>query len=301
MKITIFTATYNRAHTLKRLYDSLLVQTYKDFEWLIIDDGSTDNTEYLISDFINEGRINIVYHKKNNGGKHRAINEGLNLAIGELFFIVDSDDYLLESSLERVCYYYKDIRDDPEVIGISGFMCFPNQEIIGNRTFPHDIIDSNIIERRERYKVTADLANILKTEVFKKYLFPDILNEKFVAESIVWNKMAIKYKMRYFNEVIYVAEYLEGGLSKNSIKNRRNNPKYSSLLYKELVNNPIASRMLKFKSAVNYWRFSFCKSKNILLLINEIGNYRYSFPALPLGYVFFIKDNINDNMYINVK
>ena len=301
MNITVFTPTYNRMETLTRLYDSLLNQSYEKFEWVIVDDGSTDETEKLILSFIEDDKIIIKYYKQINRGKHIAINKGLELAEGELFFIVDSDDYLLDNSLERVCFYSKDIRNDKKYIGVAGFRCYPNGDIIGGKLFPHKVVDSNLLERRHFYKVSADMAHVIKTKLFKEFLFPDIPNEQFVAESIVWNKMSIKYKMRYFNEPIYVGEYLEGGLSHNSIKNRRRNPKYSSLLYRELVNNPIASSMLKFKSAVNYWRFSFCKSKDILLLINEIGNYKYSFPALPLGFVLFIKDNINDNVDINMK
>ncbi|WGV12254.1 glycosyltransferase family 2 protein [Psychrobacter maritimus] len=301
MIITIFTPTFNRKETLARLYNSLLRQTYKSFEWVIVDDGSTDDTESLIRKFIKEDCIKIIYYKQANGGKHRAINKGLQLADGELFFIVDSDDYLLDNSLEIVSSYYHAVKDDDNIIGVTGFRCYPNGDIIGGKLFPDKVVDSNLLERRRFYKISADMAHVIKTELFKEFLFPDISNEKFVAESIVWNKMSTKYKMRYFNEPIYVGEYLEGGLSHNSIKNRRKNPKYSSLLYRELVNNPIASSMLKFKSAVNYWRFSFCKSKNILLLIHEIGNYKYSLPALPLGFVFFVKDNINDNVDINMK
>lgn len=301
MNITIFTPTFNRQHTLTRLYNSLISQSYQNFEWVIVDDGSTDNTESLINSFIKENKITIKYYKQLNGGKHRAINKGLNLAEGELFFIVDSDDYLLEYSLERVYSYYSTIKSDPSFIGVAGFRCYPNGDVIGGRTFPNDITDSNLIERRERYRVTADMAHALKTDLFKKFLFPDIPKENFVAESLVWNRMAVDYKVRYFNEAIYVGEYLEGGLSHSSIKNRRKNPNYASLLYKELINNPLASRSLKFKSAVNYWRFSLCKSKNIISLLQDVNNYKYTVPALPFGGMFFIKDSINTHVYINTK
>ena len=92
--ITVFTPTYNRAYSLPRLYESLQKQTFKDFEWLIVDDGSTDNTVDMVTGWSKEGKLTIRYIQMTNGGKHRAINKGVALAKGKLFFIVDSDDWL---------------------------------------------------------------------------------------------------------------------------------------------------------------------------------------------------------------
>ena len=298
-KFTIFTPTYNRANHLYKLYCSLCDQTFPmhDFEWLIVDDGSTDNTETLVLSWIKENKISILYHKQKNGGKHRAINKGLDLANGELFFIVDSDDYLPENSLETIMKHYLPVKENPNIIGVVGLMGTPRGNVIGGKTFPN-VSDSNLIERRSKYGVTADMAKVIKTEKFREFYFPNIPEEKFVAESIVWNRMAIKYKFRYFNEIIYTAEYLEGGLSNNSIRNRRKNPIYATTLYKELVNNPHSNLKTKIKSAINYWRFAFCNRnifwKNILFLLNPL----YLF-TLPIGVAFNIKDKINNN--INIK
>ncbi|WP_286420305.1 glycosyltransferase family A protein [Myroides odoratimimus] len=295
----MFTPTYNRANTLPKLYFSLLKQNYKNFEWVIVDDGSIDDTQEIVKSWIEEKKINIIYHKKTNGGKHRAINKGLEIANGELFFIVDSDDYLLDSSLSIVDKYYQDIKDDKTIIGVTGFRCFPNNQIIGGKLFPQDVLDSNLIERRQKYNVIADLAHVLKTDIFKQYLFPDIPGENFVAESIVWNRIALDYKMRYFNEAIYVGGYLEGGLSNNSIKNRRINSKYSTLLYKELVDNNVSNIKVKFKAAINYWRFAFCRKENIFKLLMEIKNFQYSLVSLPIGFFFYLKDSINSEIKVN--
>jgi glycosyltransferase involved in cell wall biosynthesis len=100
--ITIFTPTYNRAYSLRRLYDSLCKQTSNDFEWLVVDDGSTDDTENLINSFIADGKVDIRYFKQANGGKHRAINFGVREARGELFFIVDSDDQVTPDAVEWI-------------------------------------------------------------------------------------------------------------------------------------------------------------------------------------------------------
>lgn len=288
--ITVFTPTYNRKKTLIRLYNSLLNQTYSDFEWLIVDDGSNDDTDEIVREWMKEKKINIKYHYKNNGGKHRAINKGLQLAKGELFFIVDSDDYLTENALERINFYYEDIKDNYEFIGVTGFRQFENGKING-KFFPNKITDSNLIERREKYGNSADMAHVIKTKDFKKYLFPDIPGENFVAESIVWNRMCIDYKMRYFNEAIYVGEYLEEGLTYNSVRNRRKNNQYSTLLYKELAYNPVANFKTKFKAFINFWRFGFCKA-SMNTLYKEIGINIKSLLALPIGFILFVKDTI---------
>lgn len=103
--VTVFTPTYNRAYILNNLYQSLCRQSYGDFEWLIVDDGSTDNTEGLIASWLDESKISLCYIKQPNGGKHRAINRGIQEANGNLFFIVDSDDYLADNAIERILFF----------------------------------------------------------------------------------------------------------------------------------------------------------------------------------------------------
>ena len=120
MLVTIFTPTYNRAYRLTALYESLCSQTCKDFEWLIVDDGSSDNTEELVNGWINENKIDIRYIKQQNGGKHRAINNGVKNARGILFFIVDSDDILPDNSIDRVAVHYKMIEGKSEFGGLCG-------------------------------------------------------------------------------------------------------------------------------------------------------------------------------------
>ncbi|GIM54971.1 glycosyltransferase family 2 protein [Capnocytophaga cynodegmi] len=294
--ITIFTATFNRSKYLSKLYDSLCRQTFPSdyFEWLIVDDGSSDETEVLVNSWIKENKICIYYQQQKHGGKHRAVNKGLDLAKGELFFIVDSDDFLPEKSLEIAMKYYLSVKEDSDIIGVVGLMATPQGNIIGGKTFPN-ILESNLIERKNKYGITADMAKVIKTEKFREFYFPDIPGENFVAESIVWNRMAVKYKFRYFNEIIYIAEYLEGGLSNNSIRNRRKNPIYATTLYKELVKNPHSNFKTKMKSAINYWRFALCNKKIIIkdtpLFITPV----YLF-TLPIGLLFNIKDSIYNNI-----
>lgn len=287
-KITIFTPTYNRAHTLTRLYNSLLNQSFKDFEWLIVDDGSTDNTKPLIESFINENKINIRYYKQENGGKHRAINKGVLLANGELFFIVDSDDYLVDNALEIIQNEYKLIQTDNEFAGVSGRRIYPDEKLIGNemKTSP---IDANALDIRIKYRITGDMAEVYKTDVLKRYPFPDFPGEKFCAESLVWNRIAQKYKFRYTNHKFYVCEYLPGGLSNAFNINRIKSPSYATTLYKELYCYDIPL-IHKMKAGINYWRFAFYTKESFYKLLKNIGF--SSIFLLPFGLLFKIKDNI---------
>jgi glycosyltransferase involved in cell wall biosynthesis len=104
--ITVFTPTYNRSELLVRLYESLKMQNNKNFEWVIVDDGSSDNTTELVELWQHEQKVQILYYKQLNGGKHRAINKGISLANGLLFFIVDSDDFLLPESIDIIINKY---------------------------------------------------------------------------------------------------------------------------------------------------------------------------------------------------
>ena len=137
MKITVFTPTYNRAYSLKRLFDSLVNQTYKDFEWVIVDDGSTDNTEELVEYFQKQyTNFLILYKKTENGGKHRAINRGMKLVNGDMILFVDSDDWLRKDALEWIAKVEASIPENEKenYAGVQGLCIHANGELIG-KTF----------------------------------------------------------------------------------------------------------------------------------------------------------------------
>lgn len=223
--ITVFTPTYNRAYIITKLFESLKEQEFKDFEWLIVDDGSFDGTELLFEKFKKEDiAFEIRYYKKENGGKHRAINYGLELANGELFFIVDSDDSLPKDSLKKVMEVYSSIKNKEGFAGVVGTKFYSDGNIVG-KTFDGDFIDATALERK-RYSIIGDKAEVFITSVLRKYPFPEFEGENFISEGIVWNKIASDgYKMRWFNYNIYKCDYLEDGLTNNLRNNYRKNPK----------------------------------------------------------------------------
>lgn len=223
--ITIFTPTFNRAHTIERLYISLKNQTCYNFEWLIVDDGSTDNTNRIVEKWFDDAPFPIYYYNKENGGKHRAINFALKRANGELFFIVDSDDFLVETAVETIIRICNTLSENTErkYAGIAGCKGFENGNLVGT-SFKGEFIDCLSVERA-KYGISGDKAEVFFTKILKKYPFPEFEGENFVTEAAVWDKMALDgYFLRYFNEIIYLCEYLDDGLSYQGLELYYKNP-----------------------------------------------------------------------------
>ena len=285
MLITVFTPTYNRVHLLPRLYESLCKQTFKDFEWIIVDDGSTDNTEEVARSFFPpSGGMEGILIKQTNGGKHRAINRGLKEARGELFFIADSDDWLLEDSLAKVSEYYQTIKGNNAIGGVCGLDMTPSGDVIGSGLpFEEKICSS--LDIRIKHHVTGDLKEVFRTSVLKEFPFPEIEGERFCPEALGWNRIAQKYKLLFFNEPIYIAEYQPEGITAGIVRARMNSPVASVMTYQELNSYDVPLRE-KVKAAINYWRFRACVPKG--KAVPRLPWYWYW--CQPLGYLMHLKD-----------
>lgn len=235
MNITVCTPTYNRAHLLNKLYTSLKKQNYNSFQWIIVDDGSTDNTDEIVNEFIKENNINIRFIKKKNGGKHTALNIGIDNAEGELFWIVDSDDYIIDDALKYIWNKWCELKDKKDFAGLSALKGYENKKVIGT-TVNEEYIDTDVLTYRYKYRVLGDKSEVYRTDILKKYKFPEYREEKFLTEAVVWNRIANDgYKIRWFNKVIYICEYLEGGLTNTSDKNIMDSWQGTTLYYKELL------------------------------------------------------------------
>lgn len=221
--ITVFTPTFNRAYTLETLYKSLVLQNNKNFEWLIVDDGSTDNTENLIKEIKKTAPFSIRYLKTTNGGKHRAINKGVKIAKGFLFFIVDSDDFLTNDAIDKLFCWEKTIKYKDNYAGVSGNKGDLNKRLLGE-TFSGTYIDATNLERNEN-NILGDKAEAYYTEILKNFPFPEIPGENFITEDIVWNQIAaFGLKIRWFNDVIYIVEQRDDGLIAQGKMRFANNP-----------------------------------------------------------------------------
>lgn len=259
--ITVFTPTYNRKEELKRLYKSLVDQEYKDFEWVIVDDGSTDNTENVVKEFIKENLIKINYFKQENQGKSLAHNKGVELAKGDYFVGIDSDDYFTNDALKTVAYYLEKIENNNEICGL-GFLNYKmnTDNIIGSK-FPEDEFEETYYNIYNKYNVQGDKELTFKTDIIKKFPFPKIENEKFVPESLVFNRISKEYKFLFINKAIIHKKYLDEGYSNNYFELMKKNPKANMLYYKELYEfNKSLYNVAAYNMYAMYSKYGFFKT-----------------------------------------
>ena len=232
IKLTIFTPTYNRAYILPELYESLRKQTCKMFEWLIVDDGSSDNTEEIALKWQNESNdFPVRYYKKENGGKCSAINYGLDLAQGELFVVIDSDDTVTADAVQKIIDLEATITEKDKFCAVA-FNLGLTEKSTPNRIFDEAYKDATLLERYTDFD--GERAFVFYTEIHKKYKYPVFSGEKFITEAVVWNRMADDgYLVRFSNDIICVYEYRDDGLTKAGNSIFINNPHGYGLWLKE--------------------------------------------------------------------
>jgi glycosyltransferase involved in cell wall biosynthesis len=288
--ITVFTPAFNRAPTLPRLAESLDAQRFQDFEWLVVDDGSTDGSPALLDAWAAAGEHRLRFVRGPNGGKHRAINRGVSMAGGEWFFIVDSDDWLPADALETIAGALPEAAKRGDCGGLIGLRGDGPGRVIGTR-----------LPSQPRYQTTIDLyflrgvkgdkAVVYRTAVLKDFPFPEFQGEKFLTEAVVWNRIARSgLKMLVVDEIIYGCEYLDGGLSSRSLELRAANPAGNLLYYAEQLELPLPLRRL-VRPAINYLRFAMLCRKGALAALRAIGRGRaLCLVLLPIAAVLALRD-----------
>ncbi|MFQ4145379.1 glycosyltransferase family 2 protein [Chlorogloeopsis sp. ULAP02] len=294
---TVFTATYNRAYTLPRVYESLKAQTYRDFEWLIVDDGSTDNTKELVEQWQGENQFLIRYIYQQNGGLHIALNRGAREARGELFLQLDSDDSCVPEALERLKYYWDVIPLDKRenFTGVTGLCNDQHGKLVGS-LFPCHPIDADVLEIRYRFKVTGEKWGFNRTDILRKFPYGEEIRGGYISQNVIWNKIARQYQTRFVNEVLRIY-----WTDQPSIMRKASNPGKNALGERlsllTILNEEID--WLKFapihflRTAIHYSRFSFHLNIAITEQVSNINTVIGKFLwllALPLGYILYLKD-----------
>lgn len=245
--ICIFTPTYNRAYTLEALFESLKQQTAQRFYWLIVDDGSTDDTESLVKRLTEESPFRIEYVKQENGGKQRAHNTGVERCESELFFCVDSDDTLAPNAIEAILGTWEKFHDNPSVAGVVGLCGKDSTTPLGTR-MPQDVQTITFWDLYYKKGHKGDSAPVHRTSILKEYPFFIAENEKFIAETYVYHQIDQDYELGIIDGVLIVREYLEDGYTHNVRKVTKQNPigytilkrmyiEYSDTLYLKFYNS----------------------------------------------------------------
>lgn len=220
--LSIITPSYNRGNMLKNCFESLRFQSNYDFEWIVVDDGSMDDTRSVMEYISNEHiPFEIRYIWKENGGKHTALNAAHPYIHGKYVLILDSDDTLTSDAVETVLNGWSKYDANAD-IGIVIFLKQLSDGTICARGKAEDIV-IDVLNQKRICNVASDCCEVIRTELFKKYPFPVFDGERFLAETALWYRAGLDAKCVYINRPIYICEYLEGGLTKSGKKMRIRN------------------------------------------------------------------------------
>ena len=282
MKLTIFTPTYNRKKELYNCYKHFCKQKCKDFVWLIVDDGSTDDTEIEVKKWMNEQKIHIEYIKQKNGGKYKAVNTAINNCKTELFAFCDSDDYYLDTTVDRFLSEWEKINKDETIVGIVGRRGRKNGKIVG-KEISEGNKKLNYRKLENKYGFLGDTCRMYKTDILKTALYPEV-DDKFVPESVMFLPIDSKYNIYYINEVLSISEYLKDGYTLNYKKLLNNNPNGFLLCLNQEMKYS-TNILIKSKRIIEYIIFS--KKKGIKAYHN--CNYKVAYILLyPISMLLYL-------------
>jgi glycosyltransferase involved in cell wall biosynthesis len=268
---TVFTPTFDRARTLPRVYESLCRQTWRDFEWLVVDDGSRDGTEELVRGWMESSPFAVRYLRQSNLGKHVAFNRAVAAARGLLFVPLDSDDACVPEALERLRRYWLAVPVDrrDRFSGITVLCRDLDGRVLGS-PFPVSPADMSPIEMLVRHRYEGDKWGFHRTEVLRDHPFPEIPGERFIAEGVVWNRVARRYLMRFVNDPLLIVDYQAEGLSAGSIRARVGAPRGAMLYYREFAQLG-TGLWWQARGVVNYVRFALHAGDHWLSIIRGSG------------------------------
>jgi glycosyltransferase involved in cell wall biosynthesis len=293
-QITILTVTFNRARLLPRAYESLQEQTYESFEWIVVDDGSTDETRALLAEKTRSAAFPVRYLWQPHTGKHVGINRGVREARGELCVILDSDDRLVPGALERIRYWWETIpiQERSSFAGVVGLYADRTGKLLGSG-LPQNVLDTTTIELRTRYRVRGDTLHAYRTDVLRQYPFPENLGS-FVTEALVWNRIARGYRVRCVNEVWGEVDYQPDGLSARSTLLRVKSPHAARLYYKEFTEIPDMgiSVVRRVREYANFARFSLHAGVPWTQQLQEVQSRVLWALGAPIGAGVFLRDRL---------
>ena len=286
--LTVFTPTYNRAYCLHRGYEALKRQTCKDFMWLVVDDGSIDNTRELVEKWQTEADFTIQYIYKENGGMHTAHNTAYQNIYTELNTCIDSDDYMTDDAVEKIIKFWKENGND-KYAGIIGLDATKDGQIIGTK-FSDDLKETTLNGFYARGG-KGDKKLVYRTDVINAYpAYPEFENEKFVPLDYKYLLVDQNYRLLTLNASLVIVEYMPDGSIKNIFKQYRNNPKGFAF-----------SRLSRIQYGVTFKE----RFKNAIHLVSSsifMGDYSWLFKTKHLYLVLLaIPFGIILNFYIRIK
>ncbi len=231
--LTVITTSYKRAYCIGNLYESLKRQTCDDFVWLIVDDGSPDNTEEIVKGFIAENKVEIVYIKQENMGMHGARNTAYDSVQTEINTIIDDDDYMTDDAVEKIVSFWNKNKRD----GIAGFVSYNvdlEGKIIGS-PLPEGVEETTTTELYDKYKVTGDKKLIFRSDIIKENPFPVFEGEKFFPASYKYRLIDLKYKILIMPEPVCVVDCNQNSMTFNKVAQYRSCAKGFAFYRNEMI------------------------------------------------------------------
>ncbi len=293
---TVFTATFDRAHTLPRVYRSLQEQTFRSFEWLIVDDASTDGTAELVRGWQQDAAFPIRYVRQEHGGKHAAFNRGVSLATGDLFLSIDSDDACVPEALERFWHHWVSIDPaaQPPFSAVTALAADQDGRVIGE-PFAMSPTDSTSLEMYFGRGPRGDNWGFHATNVLRQFPFPEPPGVTFVAESIVWFAISRRYRTRYVNDVLLTVHSDAQGtrLSSLSPGTARGRLMFHQAVIEDYLDFLFRSPNLVLRSFVNYARYSYYLRVGSVEQIRRVRRWPTRMllaPLLPVGRLLARRD-----------
>ncbi len=292
---TVFIPTYNRAYTLDRALQSVSEQTFRDFEVLIIDDGSRDNTRQLVESWQGRKIFPIRYFWQENQGKHVAHNNAVKRALGFLFVLLDSDDMLHPRALERLKYHWESIPDSKKkhFAGVEGLCVYSDSSVKVDR-FPEDVMDATYLEKRKKYNIRSEKRHAMRTDILRQFPYPQFEGERHIRDDLIWKRMSRHYKFRYVNEVIQIMEHQADGLTANIFAIRMQNPCGFRSYFLEEINDfsLLTGSYQRFKYHSKFVRYSLHCGIGFREQYREVRTKAIWLVSLPRGVIGWLKDKV---------
>lgn len=294
---TVYTPTFNRAHTLHRVFDSLQAQTCRDFEWLVIDDGSTDDTPALMARYQKEAGFPVRYLREPHRGAHHAHNLSLRESRGQLWVKLDSDDGCVPEALARLQHHWEHLpaaqRDS--FSGVTGLCRDQNGALVGMQ-FPADPLDCSAAELEYRHKVRGEKWGFLRLDVLRQFPYPEDVPGNFIPESFIWCQVSQQHVTRHINEELRIY-WMDAPSLVHGRANPRTNAAGHRLMFKMVLDLEsgwfFTAPFRLLRAAVQYSRFSFLSGVGFvaqLRALKSLGGRLLWLAAMPVGFILWRRD-----------
>lgn len=291
MQFSVFTPTYNRAHLLSNAYESLCAQSFQDFEWLVIDDESSDDTVSLVHRWQKCAPFPIRLIEQKRGGKHRAHNKAASHARGELFTVLDSDDTITRHALERLAFHWHSIpaADRDKYSGVTCLCRDAKTGAVVGSAFPRGVLDCRHYEIETLYGVRGEKWGCHRTDVLRRTPFPEVPGELFCPEALVWNRIARSYLVRHVNDMLRTYAPQRDGLTASIRPVLIGSPNGARTYYREWLELDVPTEA-KARRAVNYIRYSLHAGLSAKSAIKQSPAVTLAVPAAVPGWLLYRSD-----------